>query len=51
MPGGYPPEFRRKVVDLVAAARPVAQVAADLQISNQVIYLRRRQHLIDAIAQ
>jgi transposase len=47
MPRRYPPEFRRKVLDLVAAGRPVAQVAADLQISDQVIYLWRRQHLID----
>jgi hypothetical protein len=28
----YPAEFRRKVLDLVAAWRPVAQVAHDLQI-------------------
>ncbi len=38
MPRRYPPEFR-KVLDLVAAGRPVAQVLADLQISDQVIYL------------
>jgi FixJ family two-component response regulator len=28
-----PVEFRRKVLDLVAAGRPVAQVAEDLGIS------------------
>jgi transposase-like protein len=31
----------------VAAGWPVAQVAADLDISGQTIYSRRRQHLID----
>jgi transposase-like protein len=43
----YPPEFRRKVLDLIAAGRPVAQIAADLDISDQTIYNWRRQHLID----
>ena len=47
MPRRYPPEFRRKVLDLVAAGRPVAQVAPDLAISAQVICTWRRQHLID----
>ncbi|MGY5207571.1 transposase [Nocardia gipuzkoensis] len=43
MPRRYPEEFRRKVLDLVAAGRPVAQVAADLGISDQTIYLWRQQ--------
>ncbi|WP_329407990.1 transposase [Nocardia vinacea] len=43
----YPEEFRRKVLDLVAAGRPVAQVAADLDISDQTIYTWRKQELID----
>jgi transposase len=30
---GYPPGFRRKVLDLVEAGRPVADVARDLGIS------------------
>jgi len=47
MPRSYPPEFRRKVLDLVAAGRSVAQVAADLQISDQTIHVWRRQYLID----
>ncbi len=47
MPKSYPPEFRRKVIDLVEAGRPVAQVAADLAISEQTVYTWRRQHLID----
>lgn len=48
MPRRYPAEFRRKVLDLVAAGRPVAQVARDLDISAQVIYTWRRQQLIDS---
>ena len=48
MPRRYPAEFRRKVLDLVAAGRPVAQVAHDLQISAQTIYTWRRQQLIDS---
>jgi transposase-like protein len=39
MPKRYPPEFRRKVLDLVASGRRVAQVASDLDISEQCIYL------------
>ncbi len=38
---------RRKVLDLVAAVRPVAQVAHDLQTSAQVIHTWRGQRLID----
>jgi hypothetical protein len=30
VPQRYPEEFRRKVLDLVAYGRPVAQIAADL---------------------
>jgi transposase-like protein len=48
VPKAYPLEFRRKVLDLVAAGRPVAQVAHDLEISEQVIYNWRRQQLIDS---
>jgi transposase-like protein len=44
---GYPPEFRRKVVDLVEAGRSVADVARDLGISEQSIYTWRRQDRID----
>ncbi|WP_366889232.1 transposase [Pseudonocardia sp.] len=43
----YPPEFRREVLDLVTAGRRVAQVAADLDISQQCIYAWRRQQMID----
>jgi len=48
VPRRYPAEFRRKVLDLVAAGRPVAQVAHDLDISAQTIYTWRRQQLIDS---
>ncbi len=44
---GYPPEFRRKVLDLVAAGRPIVDVARDLGISAQAIYTWRRQDRID----
>ncbi|WP_066367799.1 transposase [Herbidospora mongoliensis] len=44
---GYPSEFRRKVLDLVEAGRPVRDVARDLGISEQTIYVWRKQYLID----
>ncbi len=45
---GSPPEFRRRVVELVESGRKVAEVAADLGISEQSIYTWRRQARIDA---
>jgi transposase-like protein len=47
MPRKYPPEFRQRVLDLVAAGRPVVEIAHDLAISPQTIYSWRNQHLID----
>ena len=47
-PRGYPAGFRKRVVDLVEAGRPVAQVAAELGVSDQSIYTWRRQARIDA---
>ncbi|ANC31953.1 Transposase [Isoptericola dokdonensis DS-3] len=44
---GYPPEFRRKVLDLLESGRKVADVARDLEISDQTIYSWRRQDRID----
>ena len=44
---GYPQAFRRRVLDLVASGRGVADVARDLQISDQTIYNWRRQDRID----
>jgi transposase len=48
VPKRYPEELRRKVLDLVAASRPVAQIASDLGISDQTIYGWRRQELIES---
>ena len=45
---GYPPEFRRRVVELVEGGRKVAEVAADLGVSEQSIYTWRRQARIDS---
>jgi putative transposase len=47
VPRRYTPEFRRKVLDLLKAGRPVVDLARDLQISDQSIYNWRRQDLID----
>ena len=44
---GYPSEFRRKVLDLIDAGRKVRDVARDLGISEQTIYVWRKQHRID----
>lgn len=41
------PEFGRKVLDLLAAGRSVASIAADLGLSGQTIYNWRRQEWID----
>ena len=47
MPRSYPAEFRRKVLDLVAEGRPVAEVAQQLGVSGQTIYNWRNQDLVD----
>jgi transposase len=47
MPKRYPSEFRRKVLDLLAAGRSVASVAVDLGVSGQTIYNWRKQDEID----
>ena len=44
---GYPAEFRRRVVDLLATGRKVADVARDLGISEQAVYGWCRQERID----
>ncbi len=43
----YPAEFRRWALDLVAAGKPVAEVARLLKVSGQSISSWRRQELID----
>jgi transposase-like protein len=47
VPRSYPPEFRRKVLDLLAAGRSVTEVAEDLGISGACIYNWRKQDWID----
>ncbi|MFE4464055.1 transposase [Oerskovia sp. NPDC056781] len=44
---GYPPEYRRKVLDLLESGRKVADVGRDLKFSEQTIYAWRRQNRID----
>ena len=44
---GYPAEFRRRVVDLLAAGRKVADLARDLEVSEQTIDGWRRQERVD----
>jgi transposase len=44
---GYPPEFGRKVLDLIEVGRPIAEVAKTLGISAQSIYTWRRRDRID----
>jgi transposase-like protein len=44
---GYPAEFRRRALDLVAAGKAVAEVARLLEVSDQSIYAWRRRELID----
>ncbi|MCZ4618781.1 transposase, partial [Rhodococcus qingshengii] len=48
MPRRYPPEFRRKVLDLLKSGRTVAEVAAGLDVTEQTIYNWRNQELIDS---
>ena len=48
MPRRYPPEFRRKVPDLLKAGRKVGQIAVELDVSDQTIYTWRNQELIDS---
>ena len=45
MPYRYPPEFRRKVLDLLAAGRSVASLSADLGVSDQTIHNWRARTL------
>jgi transposase-like protein len=46
-PRSYPPEFRRKVLDLIAPGRTVAAISADLGVSGQTIYTWRNQDRVD----
>jgi transposase len=42
-----PVAFRRTVLDLIEAGRPVAEIAAQLDVSDQTIYNWRNQDQID----
>jgi transposase len=44
---GYPTEFRRRALDLIASGRKICDVARDLGISDQTLYNWRRQERID----
>jgi hypothetical protein len=48
MSRSYLPEFRRKVLDLVKAGRPMRQVTADVQMPSQTVYAWFRQDRIEA---
>jgi len=47
VPRRYPVEFRRKVLDLIEAGRPVVEIAVQLGVSDQTIYNWRKQDRID----
>ena len=47
MPRTYDPEFRRRVVELVRAGRPVRVVAAELGLAQATVYRWKAQDLID----
>ena len=47
MPKPYPPEFRRRALDLVAAGRTVRDVAASLGIAESCLYGWKSRDLID----
>jgi transposase len=47
VPRRYPVEFRRKVLDLIEARTPVAEIAAQLGVSDQTICNWRSQDRID----
>ena len=47
MPRTYDPEFRRRVIDLVRAGRPVRAVAAELGLAEATVYRWKTQDLID----
>ena len=47
MPRTYDPEFRRRVIDLVRAGRPVRAVAAELGLAEATVYRWKTQDRID----
>ena len=47
MPRPYPPEFRRRALDLVESGRTVREVAASLGIAESCLYRWRHRDLVD----
>ena len=47
VPMRHPAEFWRKVLDLVEAGRPMAEIVEKLGVSSQTIYDWRDQDLVD----
>jgi transposase-like protein len=47
MPRPYPPEFRRRALDLVESGRTVRDVAASLGIAESCLHRWRHQDLVD----
>jgi len=47
VPRRYPVAFRRKVLDLIEAGQPVAEIAAQLGITAQTVYNWWNQDQID----
>jgi len=47
MPKRYPPEFRRRVLDLLDAGKKVSEIGRELGVSGQTIYNWRRQERVD----
>ncbi len=45
---GYPAEFRRRVIELIEAGRSISELSKELDVSQQTIYVWRRQARIDA---
>jgi transposase len=44
----YPPEFRREALELLKLSeKPISQIAKDLGVSEQTLYVWRRQAEVD----
>ena len=44
----YPPEFRREALELLKLSeKPITQIAKDLDVSEQTLYVWRRQAEVD----
>ena len=47
MPRFYPPEYRRRVIDLIESGMSVTEVAGGLEVTAATIYNWWNQHLVD----